>query len=427
MEELTQRVKQPVFHRSGKAWREFRFSRLEKVSRFSLGFLNQLEALMPGLYSGTDGVKKVQTRLSEVIGEPVRIKPEFSRVVATRDLRKYVREPSFFCVVASAPEQARSVMDVDLDLAHAIIDVLLGGDGNSVALKPLGDIENGMMSYVVLELLKSIAPSLSQSFSRLTLEGVADDFGVASRCFAEDSHVIVAQVKVGVGKHIGSLRFLLSASALAKIELPVHNAEANAQLALLFRQRQNLLSGVNAALRLEIGHARLHWKELRGLNLGDVILLDGSTARPDTEDGGTVKMCFGHGEKGFLEAQLDLHEGLYQARVTRVCRGPMVGQSAGAAADGDLGNSEEFNVNSNESSEMVELMDDIPLHLSVEMARLPMLAHEVVQMKVGQVLELNRGVGEAVDLAVNGKVVGRGELVEVDGQLGVRITQLADN
>ena len=66
-----------------------------------------------------------------------------------------------------------------------------------------------------------------------------------------------------------------------------------------------------------------------------------------------------------------------------------------------------------------------PLQLAVELARVPVTADEVVALKVGQVIELQRSPGEPVELSVNGKVVARGELVEVEGQLGVRVLSLA--
>ena len=46
-------------------------------------------------------------------------------------------------------------------------------------------------------------------------------------------------------------------------------------------------------------------------------------------------------------------------------------------------------------------------------------------LQVGQVVDLNRVAGEPVEMSVNGKVVARGELVEVEGHLGVRILSLA--
>ncbi len=78
-----------------------------------------------------------------------------------------------------------------------------------------------------------------------------------------------------------------------------------------------------------------------------------------------------------------------------------------------------------EIGEGAELLNDIPLQISVELGRVGVTAEEVVSLKVGQVIELSRVPGEPVDLSVNGKVVARGEVVEVEGHLGVRITSLA--
>jgi len=61
----------------------------------------------------------------------------------------------------------------------------------------------------------------------------------------------------------------------------------------------------------------------------------------------------------------------------------------------------------------------------VELARVPITADEVMGLHTGQIIELGKGPGEPVELSVNGKVVARGELVEVEGQLGVRIASLS--
>jgi flagellar motor switch protein FliM len=87
--------------------------------------------------------------------------------------------------------------------------------------------------------------------------------------------------------------------------------------------------------------------------------------------------------------------------------------------------SEGDNLDDANRPEGADLLADIPLQLAVELARVPLTADEVVGLKVGQVLELHRSPGEPVELSVNGKVVARGELVEVEGQLGVRVLSLA--
>ena len=78
-----------------------------------------------------------------------------------------------------------------------------------------------------------------------------------------------------------------------------------------------------------------------------------------------------------------------------------------------------------DTNEGAELLNDIPLQIAVELGRLPVTAEQVVALRVGQLLDLGRTPGEPVELSVNGKIVARGELVEVEGHLGVRILSLA--
>ncbi|MCC7074788.1 MAG: FliM/FliN family flagellar motor switch protein [Deltaproteobacteria bacterium] len=71
------------------------------------------------------------------------------------------------------------------------------------------------------------------------------------------------------------------------------------------------------------------------------------------------------------------------------------------------------------------LLDDVSVALVVELGRVSVSAADVVQLRPGHVIELSRKPGDAVDLVVDGKRIGKGELVEVDGELGVRILSLA--
>ena len=73
-----------------------------------------------------------------------------------------------------------------------------------------------------------------------------------------------------------------------------------------------------------------------------------------------------------------------------------------------------------------ELLNDIPLQIAVELGRVSASAEEVVAMKVGDVLDLNRLSGEPVDLSVNGKVVARGEVVIVGGNFALLVTSVAE-
>lgn len=70
------------------------------------------------------------------------------------------------------------------------------------------------------------------------------------------------------------------------------------------------------------------------------------------------------------------------------------------------------------------LTADVPVQLVAVLGKKAISIKEILSLKKGQVLELNRFPNEAVDLVANGKVMAKGELVEIDGKLGVRIIKI---
>jgi type III secretion system YscQ/HrcQ family protein len=77
------------------------------------------------------------------------------------------------------------------------------------------------------------------------------------------------------------------------------------------------------------------------------------------------------------------------------------------------------------SAEAAALLDDVTVAMVVELGRVMVSAADVMGLRPGQVIELSRQPGEPVDLVVDGKRIGKGELVEIDGELGVRILSLS--
>lgn len=67
------------------------------------------------------------------------------------------------------------------------------------------------------------------------------------------------------------------------------------------------------------------------------------------------------------------------------------------------------------------LVKDAPIELCVELVRFTMRLEDLLGLRVGEVLETGRAVGEHVVLTANGRAVARGELVDIEGDIGVRI------
>lgn len=75
-------------------------------------------------------------------------------------------------------------------------------------------------------------------------------------------------------------------------------------------------------------------------------------------------------------------------------------------------------------SSTLDLLLDIPLEVTVELGRTKRLIKDVLELGVGSVIELDKLAGEPVDVLVNGKLVARGEVVVIDENFGVRITDI---
>lgn len=76
------------------------------------------------------------------------------------------------------------------------------------------------------------------------------------------------------------------------------------------------------------------------------------------------------------------------------------------------------------AEDVLNLSPDIPVPMVVVMGRKNVTMRDLLDLQSGQVIDLDKGPAEPVDLVIGGKVIGKGELVNVDGHLGVRILKL---
>ena len=94
--------------------------------------------------------------------------------------------------------------------------------------------------------------------------------------------------------------------------------------------------------------------------------------------------------------------------------------------DGEEGAAEDVGVEAEDNLVQTEgLLRDVPAPVVVELGRIRLNTSQVVRLRVGQILRLPRGPNDPVNLVVNGKLFARGELIEVDGELGIRLVQVA--
>ena len=71
-----------------------------------------------------------------------------------------------------------------------------------------------------------------------------------------------------------------------------------------------------------------------------------------------------------------------------------------------------------------DVLQSVPVTLSVEVGRTRLKIRDLLRLKQGSVIELERNAGEPLDLLVNNTVVAQGEVVLVNDRYGVRLTRI---
>lgn len=72
----------------------------------------------------------------------------------------------------------------------------------------------------------------------------------------------------------------------------------------------------------------------------------------------------------------------------------------------------------------LNLLLDIPLQVTVELGRTKKLIKEILELSAGSIIQLDKLAGEPVDILVNNKLIAKGEVVVIDENFGVRVTDI---
>ena len=78
-------------------------------------------------------------------------------------------------------------------------------------------------------------------------------------------------------------------------------------------------------------------------------------------------------------------------------------------------------------TENIGMLMDVPLQVSVELGKSKKTLKEILELNIGSIVTLDKTSGEMVDVIINGKMVAKGEVVVVDDNFAVRITEIFNN
>ncbi len=94
--------------------------------------------------------------------------------------------------------------------------------------------------------------------------------------------------------------------------------------------------------------------------------------------------------------------------------GPSAGSSAGQAGLGKA------------HARPLEFLHGVEMDVSVQLGTTKMKMRDLLEVQIGSIVELDRAAGSPVDVLVNGALIAKGEVVVVDDEFAVRITEVID-
>ena len=277
--------------------------------------------------------------------------------------------------------EPRAGLWLDPAIAGALVERTLGGEEDACpTLGPMGEVERGVLAYAVARWLGSGAWSVG------TVLTSGPPLIEAVRPRARWSLAL----SLGVARGRGEL-WLGASDGLAPAP------------------RRTPPGWLPIEVWIDGGRATLSAAEIAALGVGDVVIPE----EPWID-------AHGHGM---------VHLRAARSALTFVCRSDRalvverVEEDAGSV-EGRRG--ERSKGKTEMSDESIAKMGATPVTLHVEVARLEMTFGDIATLAVGEVVHTGRELGREVTLRAGDRAVARGELVDVDGELGVQITALCE-
>ncbi len=368
--------------------RPFPWERVPRVARARLPWLRRVARSLGDVAVPTD-------TLGELLGAEVLVTLAPLELCPAGGLGAALSDPLAAVVLehTSGALGARAALELDPRTASLVADRTLGGDGEDVSapVAPLTDAERGAIAYAAARAVaEAKLPFVVRGVatSPATLAGVLGDGGAA---------VLPARVRVG------------GAEGLARMWLPestIAPARARAPSDL-----RTAVGRIPLTLTAEAAWGSIAAADLAALREGDAVLLDESRLR--LEDGapaGSVRARIAGATRLELRCALTATE----IRIEEITAGVAPGVEEGSKMETQT------------KTDGTDRAGDAPIEVAIEIARFTLPLSEVASLAAGEVLATGRAIGERVTLRANGEAIATGELVEIEGEVGMRILSVAD-
>ncbi|NMM51235.1 flagellar motor switch phosphatase FliY [Paenibacillus aquistagni] len=360
------------------------------------------------------------TALSTLLGRKVDITTPVIRVLHKDGLEEEFLRPHVAVHVhyVDGFEGVNSLVIKTRD-AQVIADLMLGGDGMNISGDELNEIHISAVQEAMNQMMGSSATSMSTIFNQLVNIsppgiGILDmENGEGNEMLPEDNVLIKISFRLMIGDLIDSTIMQLLNVPFAKDM--VHRLMGGAlegQDEAVLAETPVMESPVAAAAAVEAPPAPVTSPPVA--NPEPAARQEAPQAYAMGQPGAPVPQEHGYAaEPMYAQPQAQPRDyGHVQAAPAR----PVNVQPVQFA---DLHQASSAPVDSN-----LNLLMDIPLRVTVELGRTHKQIKDILELSQGSIIELDKLAGEPVDILVNNKLIAKGEVVVIDENFGVRVTDI---
>jgi type III secretion system YscQ/HrcQ family protein len=374
----------------------FPYRRWPRVSRAEASLVRRLLRAFAG-----DALQRARAEAEALLGLPLRIVPGAPRLLPAAEALAALGPPQVVLWLERRGAARALPVAVELapELGALLIDRVLGGDGRPghVPGEALDDLSLGVLAYLA-------ARAAAAAGGELQVRGAAT--GKAAGNAFVDAPVLVWPFALQLdARDCGGLRVFAGEQGAALLE--------GATAAERPRGVPPTLAGVPVTLCGHAARVTLLESELAALASGDVVIPDRcELARDGRVFAGRAYLHVIGARAGFLCNARGSELAIEQLDVT-----------------GDMTMSEGKRIETqalelDTGGDALRAAADAPIELCLELARFTLPLGELSALRPGEVLSTGRAIGEHVALSAGGRTFARGELCEVDGEIGVRIAEL---
>ncbi len=403
---------------------------LRKISRNEIKLSNEVLFLPSNL--SQVGLDKINETLSHYIfGLNQEVSNEVLDIREVNIWQEAVQAEKENCVFVSfgiEPSRAKATVILDVGLASHLVDQTLGGIGISGKVqRNLSNTEKTVVEFLGAGLLSELNTLFGETYWKIhTVEQKMPNWLQPENVDANEKHKYLRGVSVilslKIGQANGIVSMLFSTDLLKEIiksETLFFDKKSDSTI---FKQYKNVKPVVDS--HFLIGTSEFRAFDLAGLEAGDYVFIENSFI--EREEGiisgqGKIRLGQSNGFSLFGEAQTN-EKGILEFEIIEIITEDGERNLERMKMDGeDL--TEDFNEQADFEPQNSGL-ENILLNVRVELAGRKMTLEEVSRFRNGQILELGCKATDSVDLMADDKRIATGDLVDVEGNLGIILTKV---